>query len=293
MARVAEAGAAAGGAGGRASTRAAARGERSRGAGRASGTELRIPERVLRLLHETGWFSLAALGVYLLLILLTYDRADPGWSNAVPTPAIVNAGGRVGAWLADLFLYLFGLSAWLFVLLLFTLVARGLHGLRRPGGEAPADQRFAWERWLGFLLLLAGGIAVEAVKRLLEGGTPVTFSIIPFIVLGIEMTVNAWRARALWKAAKEHSSQALAADALHRLVALAGDQHDVLWARRSDGMADGGGAVADDLDLRSAPAALEDGGDDGIGVLAARIVVGEAHPFSDQLVASAALAGRP
>jgi len=65
------------------------------------------------------------------------------------------------------------------------------------------------------LLLLAGGIAVEAVKRLLEGGTPVTFSIIPFIVLGIEMTVNAWRARALWKAAKEHSSQALAADALH------------------------------------------------------------------------------
>jgi len=65
------------------------------------------------------------------------------------------------------------------------------------------------------LLLLAGGVAVEAVKRLTEGGSPVTFSVIPFIVLGIEMAVNAWRARALWNAAREHSSQALAADALH------------------------------------------------------------------------------
>jgi cation diffusion facilitator family transporter len=65
------------------------------------------------------------------------------------------------------------------------------------------------------LLLLAGGVAVEAVKRLSEGGTPVTFSIIPFIVLGVEMAVNAWRARALWSAARRHSSQALAADALH------------------------------------------------------------------------------
>lgn len=65
------------------------------------------------------------------------------------------------------------------------------------------------------LLLLAGGVAVEAVKRLMEGGSPVTFSVIPFVVLGIEMAVNAWRARALWAAAKQHSSQALAADALH------------------------------------------------------------------------------
>lgn len=65
------------------------------------------------------------------------------------------------------------------------------------------------------LLLLAGGVAVEAVKRLMEGGSPVPFSIIPFIVLGVEMAVNAWRARALWKASQEHGSQALAADALH------------------------------------------------------------------------------
>src|SRR3989304_2185048 len=36
------------------------------------------------------------------------------------------------------------------------------------------------------LFLLAGGVAVEAVKRLQSGASPVTFSIIPFVVLGIE-----------------------------------------------------------------------------------------------------------
>lgn len=65
------------------------------------------------------------------------------------------------------------------------------------------------------LFLLAGGVAVEAVKRLQTGGASVTFSIIPFVVLGVEMAVNAWRARALMKVARETKSQALEADSLH------------------------------------------------------------------------------
>ena len=36
------------------------------------------------------------------------------------------------------------------------------------------------------LFLVAGGVAVEAVKRLQSGGSLVAFSIVPFIVLGIE-----------------------------------------------------------------------------------------------------------
>lgn len=65
------------------------------------------------------------------------------------------------------------------------------------------------------LFLLAGGVAVEAVQRLQTGSPPVTFSFIPFVVLGIEMAVNAWRARALLKVARETKSQALEADSLH------------------------------------------------------------------------------
>jgi cation diffusion facilitator family transporter len=65
------------------------------------------------------------------------------------------------------------------------------------------------------LFLLAGGVAVEAVKRLQSGEAEVVFSYVPFVVLGIEMTVNAWRARALLRVARETRSQALEADALH------------------------------------------------------------------------------
>lgn len=42
-----------------------------------------------------------------------------------------------------------------------------------------------------------------------------TFSLVPFIVLAIEMGVNGWRAHVLRKTARETGSQALEADALH------------------------------------------------------------------------------
>lgn len=65
------------------------------------------------------------------------------------------------------------------------------------------------------LFLLAGGVAVEAVKRLQTGSELVAFSYIPFAVLGVEMAVNAWRARALLRVARETKSEALEADSLH------------------------------------------------------------------------------
>ena len=71
-----------------------------------------------------GWSS-AAVGLYLALILWGFDTADPGWSHAARVERIANPGGRFGAWLADLLLYLFGLSAWWWVALLFFLVAWG------------------------------------------------------------------------------------------------------------------------------------------------------------------------
>jgi len=65
------------------------------------------------------------------------------------------------------------------------------------------------------LFLLAGGVAVEAYQRLAEGTPPVPFSLIAFVVMGVEMAVNLWRARVLHRTARETHSEALAADALH------------------------------------------------------------------------------
>ena len=142
-----------------------------------------LPERALRLLHETRWLALAVLALFLLLILATYDPSDPGWSRAAPDSGVGNAGGWVGAWLADLLLYLFGLSAYLIAAAMFVTVFRGMRRLRAAAREAAAprpavrprrgaasepppvsNDRFAWERWLGFALLLAGCVALESAR---------------------------------------------------------------------------------------------------------------------------------
>ena len=68
---------------------------------------------------------------------------------------------------------------------------------------------------IAMLYVLAGGILVESYSRLREGAPPPTLSVIPFIVLLLDIAVNFWRARALQRAARETRSQALAADALH------------------------------------------------------------------------------
>ncbi|WP_024507202.1 cation-efflux pump [Bradyrhizobium sp. ARR65] len=68
---------------------------------------------------------------------------------------------------------------------------------------------------IALLYVLAGGILVEAYSRLHEGAPPPTVSLIPFLVLLVDIAVNLWRARALHRAAHETQSQALAADALH------------------------------------------------------------------------------
>ncbi|HQD83789.1 MAG TPA: DNA translocase FtsK 4TM domain-containing protein [Quisquiliibacterium sp.] len=126
-----------------------------------------MPQRVVQLLREAGWIVQVALGLFLLLILATYDRADPGWSHAVTVRTIQNAGGRVGAWFADLLLYLFGVSSYLWVCLCAVSVMRGYRRLRPQlleGRPVESVERFAWERWLGFGMLLLACAALESSR---------------------------------------------------------------------------------------------------------------------------------
>ena len=120
-----------------------------------------LPERIAALVHEARWLAVAAVGLYLALILFGYDKADPGWSQASAAEAIVNPGGRFGAWFADLLLYLFGLSAWWWVVLLFLLVAFGYHRVSHFLG---ADRRPLFIAMAGFGILLVASCGVEAMR---------------------------------------------------------------------------------------------------------------------------------
>jgi len=65
------------------------------------------------------------------------------------------------------------------------------------------------------LLLLAGGVVVEAVSRLRAGGEPPPFSSIAVAALLVEIGINLWRARELHRVGQATDSPALKADALH------------------------------------------------------------------------------
>jgi len=65
------------------------------------------------------------------------------------------------------------------------------------------------------LLLLAGGVAVEAFARIRADEAPPPISFIAIGVLLVEIVINAWRARELRRVGRKTQSAALEADALH------------------------------------------------------------------------------
>jgi DNA segregation ATPase FtsK/SpoIIIE-like protein len=128
-----------------------------------------MPNRLVRLLSEARWLATAAALLYFVLILLSYNKADPGWSHENAVPHVVNLGGRAGAWLADLLLFIFGFSAWW----LCGCFARGVwKGYRRlhnrfvieAAEPEPEHQGETLVRWIGFALMFAGSVGLEYLR---------------------------------------------------------------------------------------------------------------------------------
>src|SRR5918998_661619 len=65
------------------------------------------------------------------------------------------------------------------------------------------------------LLLLSGGVLVEAIDRLRTGAPPPILSYIAVGALLVEIAINTWRARELRRVGRETQSAALEADSLH------------------------------------------------------------------------------
>src|SRR5258707_15341350 len=87
--------------------------------------DARLSPRHTALIRESWWLLVVAAVAFLTLILATYHKTDAGWSFSGTGTAIQNKGGWVGAWMADLLLYLFGLSAWWWVFAGVVLVIAG------------------------------------------------------------------------------------------------------------------------------------------------------------------------
>ena len=120
-----------------------------------------LSPRFARLVRESWWLVIVAVFLWLALILATYSRDDPGWSYSGSGAPLANKGGVAGAWLADLLLYLFGLSAWWWVVGGVVLVVAGFRRISNP--DLATDHPLPLGI-LGFVLTLTASSALEALR---------------------------------------------------------------------------------------------------------------------------------
>jgi len=121
----------------------------------------RLTHQVSRGLREGALLILGAIANFLLVSLTTYQAADPGWSNSGAYSQIHNAGGLVGAWLADVLLYLLGYLAYLFPVMV------GYSGWLVYRGETTTggvDLHVLAVRWSGFLLTVGAGCGLATLE---------------------------------------------------------------------------------------------------------------------------------
>ncbi len=111
------------------------------------------------LVREAWWLVLVLVGLYLAVILISYNTQDPSWSHLSSNgDTIQNMGGAVGAWVSDMLLYLFGFSAWWFVALAFYTIWLTYQRIELSVSERP----FILLNFVGFGLLMAASTAIES-----------------------------------------------------------------------------------------------------------------------------------
>jgi S-DNA-T family DNA segregation ATPase FtsK/SpoIIIE len=127
-----------------------------------------LTSHVSRGVREGALFLLSAIALYLLISLLTFHPADPGWSHSGLHDRVLNAGGVAGAWFADVFLYLFGYLAYLFPAMV------GFSGwlvFRGRTAEGEIDYHTLLVRWAGFFVTVATGCGLASLHFAIDAGT--------------------------------------------------------------------------------------------------------------------------
>ena len=139
-----------------------AQARRTQESSRLSGLTIHIG----RGLREAALFILLALASFLAIALITYNIQDPGWSYTGPREGVQNAAGTVGAWVADVLLYLFGYLAFLFPVMIAYSGWLVLRGRREEG----VDYHVLGIRWFGFFITLASGCALASLHFVIPAG---------------------------------------------------------------------------------------------------------------------------
>ena len=140
----------------------------------AQASKKRLPSEQLgnqleRNIKEVSMIALAAVSIYLLIALISYFPDDPGWSHAGTNDAIHNQAGRIGAWISDVLLYLFGYLGYLFPVIL---AYSGWRLFETRNNNIGLDYFHYSVRAAGFLLVYIGGCGLARLHFIAGSALP-------------------------------------------------------------------------------------------------------------------------
>lgn len=110
---------------------------------------------------EVGLIACHGFAIFMMLSLVTFHPADPSWTQTAWEGTISNSGGSAGAWLADISLFIFGITAYL---LPFVIVGLGWFIFWKPKGLFKLDYLALGLRVIGFLFLVLGFTALASLN---------------------------------------------------------------------------------------------------------------------------------
>ncbi|HEY4645408.1 MAG TPA: DNA translocase FtsK 4TM domain-containing protein, partial [Steroidobacteraceae bacterium] len=125
-----------------------------------------LAQPVRRALRESALLLFAFLALILFAALISYDSHDPGFSFTGEPGAVSNAIGPIGAWFADVLLFLFGRPAFLFPVMLAVIGWVLYRAHAAPELKSRATLAF---RGIGFLLTLATSCGLATLHWSGEG----------------------------------------------------------------------------------------------------------------------------
>jgi DNA segregation ATPase FtsK/SpoIIIE, S-DNA-T family len=120
-----------------------------------------MPPKLTLLLREAWWLVLAIVGIYLAMVMGTYHYDDPAWSHSGTHLRVQNAGGMLGAYVSDIMLYLFGVSAWWWLVLAAYGIYRAFNNIHVT---ELTDKRTTYVSLAGFGLLLLASSGIESLR---------------------------------------------------------------------------------------------------------------------------------
>ncbi|PHX44259.1 cell division protein FtsK [Pseudomonas sp. NZIPFR-PS5] len=123
-------------------------------------------------LKEGALIAFGALCLYLIMALLTYDQADPGWSHTSSSSnsaQIQNAAGFAGAYSADILFMILGYFAYIFPLLLGVKAYQVFRQRHEPWQWS--GWLFSW-RMIGLVFLVLAGASLAHLHFHSASGLP-------------------------------------------------------------------------------------------------------------------------